>query len=125
MDDAKLISELVASYERQFALYEQLAEVVQKTLSQVILTRGDVSGLMGNFAQKEKLLNGILQERTNAQPFVTLWQERKATVPKDGRTARLDALLEKTQSIIRKFLDSEEQLKKYLEHVVKKGSAVS
>lgn len=125
MDDTTLISELVASYKRQLSLYEELASVVQKTLSQVILTRGDVSGLMGNFAQKQKLLDGILKERANAQPLVTQWQERKAAIPPDGRTARLDALLQKTQSVIRGFLDAEEQLKKYLEHVVKKGSAVS
>jgi hypothetical protein len=125
MDDTTLISELVASYERQLSLYQELASVVQKTLSQVILTRGDVSGLMGNFTQKQKLLDRILKERANAQPLVTRWQERKAGIPPDSRTGRLDTLLQKTQTVIRGFLDAEEQLKKYLEHVVKKGSAVS
>ena len=125
MDDATLISELVASYKRQLALYEELSSVVQKTLSQVILTRGEVSGLMGNFTRKQELLDGILKERANSQPFVTLWQERKAGVRQDSRTALLDGLLSKTQTVIREFLEAEEQLKKYLEHVVKKGSVVS
>jgi hypothetical protein len=124
MDDSALISALVASYERQLALYEELATVVQKTLSQVILTRGDVSGLMGNFERKQKLLDRILKERADVQPLVVQWQERKAGIPQSGRTMRLDALLSKIQSVIRGFLDNEEQLKKYLEHVVKKGSAV-
>jgi hypothetical protein len=125
MDDTTLISALVTSYELQLSLYEELATVVQKTLSQVILTRGDVSGLMGSFEQKQKLLDRILKERANAQPLVTQWQERKAGIPQSGRTERLDTLLSKTQSVIRGFLDAEEQLKKYLEHVVRKGSAVS
>lgn len=120
-----MISELVVSYERQLALYEELSSVVQKTLSQVILTRGDVSGLMGNFARKQDLLDGILKERAGAQPLVAMWQDRKAGVQQDGRTAMLDGLLLKTQTVIRGFLDAEEQLKKYLEHVVKKGGAVS
>jgi hypothetical protein len=125
MDDSTLISALQESYNRQLSLYQSLASLVQKTLSQVVLTRGDVSGLMGNFAQKKGLLESILKERAETEPLVRSWQERKAMVPQSDQTARLDSLLSKTQSVIREFLEGEEQLKKYLEHVVKRGNAVS
>jgi hypothetical protein len=125
MDDTTLISELVASYRRQLSLYQGLTALVQKTLSQVIMSRGDVSGLMGSFGQKKDMLESILAERSGAEPLVKAWHERKDKVTKDSRTAQLDSLLSKTQAVIQEFLDSEEQLKKYLEHVVRKGNAVS
>jgi hypothetical protein len=123
MDDTTLISSLQESYKRQISLYQSLASLVQKTLSQIILTRGDVSGLMGNFAQKKDLLDSILKERAESEPLVAMWQKRKADVPLNAQTAQLDSLLQKTQSVIQEFLEGEEQLKKCLEHVVKKGNA--
>jgi hypothetical protein len=123
MDDTTLISSLQVSYKRQISLYQSLASLVQKTLSQIILTRGDVSGLMGNFAQKKDLLDSILKERAESEPLVALWQKRKADVPLNAQTAQLDSMLQKTQSVIQEFLEGEEQLKKCLEHVVKKGNA--
>jgi hypothetical protein len=123
MDDTTLISSLQVSYKRQISLYQSLASLVQKTLSQIILTRGDISGLMGNFAQKKDLLDSILKERAESEPLVALWQKRKADVPLNAQTAQLDSLLQKTQSVIQEFLEGEEQLKKCLEHVVKKGNA--
>jgi hypothetical protein len=125
MDDSTLIAALQASYRRQLSLYRSLASLVQKTLSQVVLTRGDMSGLMANFAQKKALLESILKERAETEPVVRLWQERKASVPQSDETAGLDSVLSKTESVIREFLEGEEQLKKYLEHVVKRGNAVS
>jgi hypothetical protein len=125
MDDSTLISSLVESYRRQLVLYQNLTALVQKTLSQVILSRGDVSGLMGDFGRKKSLLEEILKERAAAESLVVSWQQRKATVPKSDRTAQLDSLLVKTQNVIREFLDGEEQLKKCLEHAVRKGNAVS
>jgi hypothetical protein len=125
MDDTTLISALQASYKRQLSQYRSLASLVQKTLSQVVLTRGDMSGLVANFAQKKAILESILKERAEAEPLVLLWQERKAAIPKTAQTAQLDSLLSNTQSVIREFLEGEEQLKKYLEHVVKRGKAVS
>jgi hypothetical protein len=125
MDDTTLISALQASYKRQLSLYQSLASLVQKTLSQVVLTRGDISGLVASFARKKALLESILGERAEAEPLVREWQQRKATVTQGVPTAQLDSLLSKTQSVIRDFLDGEEQLKKYLEHVVKRGNVVS
>jgi hypothetical protein len=125
MDDTTLISALTLSYERQLSLYRDLAVLVQKTLSQVILTRGEIGGCKENFSQKQVILECILKERAEAEPLVAQWQARKAQVKNDDGATRLDSLLSKTQAAIREFLDAEEQLKKYLEHVVKKGSVVS
>jgi hypothetical protein len=120
-----LIFALVSSYKRQLDLYRALSALVQRTLSQVVLTRGDISGLMGNFTRKRQLLDSIENERATVDGTARLWQERKAGVPKDSRTQELDGVLQTTQSVIREFLDGEEQLKKYLEHVMKKGTKVS
>jgi hypothetical protein len=125
MDDKTLIAALTATYKKQLDLYRALSALVQKTLSQVILTRGDIAGIMDNFTQKQQLLDAIVKERTGAEENVALWQARKAGVQKSDQTRQLDAVLQDTQVVIKEFLDGEEQLKKYLEHVVKKGSAVS
>jgi len=53
---------------------------------------------------------------------VVLWQERKAGLKQSTQSQELDELLKATQLVIKEFLEYEEQLKKYLEHVTKKGS---
>ncbi len=125
MDDKTLISSLLASYRRQLVLYKNLTAIVQKTLSQVVLTRGDVSGLKTSFEKKQLILDDIVKERTASEECVKLWQVRKNGIAQSAQSKELDSVLQATQSAIGEFLEAEEQLKKYLEHVVKKGAAVS
>lgn len=120
-----MISSLLASYRRQLVLYKNLTAIVQKTLSQVVLTRGDVSGLKTSFEKKQLILDDIVKERTASEECVKLWQVRKNGIAQSAQSKELDSVLQATQSAIGEFLEAEEQLKKYLEHVVKKGAAVS
>jgi hypothetical protein len=125
VDNTALIATLAASYRRQLEMYRTLTTLVQKTLSQVVLSRGDVSGVMDSFTRKQELIDAIVKERENIGDCVVLWQERKAGLKQSPQSQELDELLKATQLVIKEFLEYEEQLKKYLEHVTKKGSPVS
>jgi len=125
MDDKTLILALLSSYRRQLVLYKDLVIIVQKTLSQVVLTRGDVTGLKTSFEKKQTVLDDIVKERTCSEEHVKLWQVRKNQIAQSAQSKELDSVLHQTQIAIGEFLEGEEQLKKYLEHVVKKGMAVS
>jgi multidrug resistance efflux pump len=125
VDTTSLIATLAASYRRQLEMYRTLTALVQKTLSQVVLSRGDVSGVMDSFSRKQELIDAIVNERENIGDCVVLWQERKAGLKQSPQSQELDELLKATQLVIKEFLEYEEQLKKYLEHVTKKGSPVS
>lgn len=125
VDTTSLIATLAASYRRQLEMYRTLTALVQKTLSQVVLSRGDVSGVMDSFTRKQELIDAIVKERENVGDCVVLWQERKAGLKQSTQSQELDELLKATQLVIKEFLEYEEQLKKYLEHVTKKGSPVS
>jgi len=122
MTDVMLTTTLIDSYKRQLTMYTELGALVQKTLSQIVLTRGDVSGIMLNFVRKQVLLDGIIKERNQTEQSVQLWQERKYLMEQNEHTAELDSVLMRIQSAIQEFMVGEEQLKKYLEHVVQKGS---
>jgi hypothetical protein len=123
VDNKTLIFTLIGSYKKQLSLYRRLIEIVQKALGQIVLTRGDTSVLMSAFSQKQELLDAIVNERASAEQAARLWKERKGTIPQGTDTRELDDLLAKTEAAIREFLEGEEQLKKYLEHMMKKGAA--
>jgi hypothetical protein len=124
VDDKTLIAGLARSYTHQLELYKTLTALVQKTLSQVVLSRGDLSGLISVFAKKQELIDTIVKARQDIDAGVRLWQERKAGLRQSAQSRELDELLKKTQYAISEFLEYEEQLKKYLEHVIKKGTTV-
>lgn len=123
MDNKTLIFTLIESYKKQLSLYRRLIEIVQKALGQIVLTRGDTTALMSAFSQKQELLDAIVNERASAEQAARLWKERKGAIPQGPDTRELDELLAKTEAAIREFLEGEEQLKKYLEHMMKKGAA--
>lgn len=119
MTDSDLISLLSTSFSRQLAWYRELSGLVQKTLGQLVLSRGDVALVMDNFIHKQKILDMIVKERDRISGPVRLWQERKKGTDHGPAGGDLDALLEKTAASISEFLDSETHLKRYLEHVKK------
>jgi hypothetical protein len=123
VDNKTLIFTLIESYKKQLSLYRRLIEIVQKALGQIVLTRGDTTALMSSFSQKQELLDAIVNERASTDEAARLWRERKGTLPQGPDTRELDDLLSKTEAAIREFLEGEEQLKKYLEHMMKKGAA--
>jgi hypothetical protein len=119
MTDSDLISSLSSSFAKQLAWYCELSELVQKTLGQLVLSRGDVTLVMDNFTRKQKVLDMIVEERGRIGGTVDLWQHKKKEIKACQASDELDALLKKTAAAISEFLDGEEQLKRYLEHVKK------
>lgn len=120
MDDNLLISELTASFTKQLEWYKSLDQLVQKALSAMVLSRGDVSSVMPNVSKKQDLLNEIVAERTRIQDQAREWQERKSSIASSPESENLNNLLEQIGSAIKAFLKSEEQLKTYLEHLIKR-----
>ena len=116
MDYSKLIEELTQSFTSQIEIYKQLQVIVQKTLGQIALSRGDFSGVMGLFEEKQKLLEKIEKERENSYKSVETWQKEKDTIPHSDERDHLDRTLAETEKVIKDFLETEDQLKKYLEH---------
>jgi hypothetical protein len=118
--DTILIRELTASYENQNVWYIELGNLVQKILSRLILSRGNMSELMIGLGKKKKLLEGIELERLRTAESVKRWQEIKRNVIACEETTSLNVVLDATSVAIKEFLDEEEKLKKYLEGIVKK-----
>jgi hypothetical protein len=119
MDDRTVISLLSASYSRQLRLYEELIILVNKTLGQLTLSRGNVAGVMGNFEKKQKLIEEIVSERRAMGAAASLWKNRKNTAPPSRDRNELEGFLLKTEIAIKEFLDVEDQLKRYLEHATR------
>jgi hypothetical protein len=120
-NDTMVIRELKDSYCRQLDCYRALGETVNKILSRLVLTRGDFSSVKVEFAEKQRLLGCIESERAGATGRVREWQERKSAMAGRDEAKELDGVLRQIETAIRKFLEGEEQLKRYLEGIMKKG----
>jgi hypothetical protein len=121
-NDTILIRELSDSYRHQLGFYTTLGETVHRILSRLILSRGDFSGVKGDFAEKQRLLECIDSERGKTSGSIKVWQERKSFIADHEAAKELDRVLREIESAIKKFLDGEEQLKRYLEQMIRKGS---
>lgn len=119
MTDTELIDALVASCRRQLDWYRALLETAQLILGKLALSRGDLTVVAPAFRQKQELLESVAADRRETAPLVTLWQERKEAVRKAGATTQLDEILAETEGVLKRFLDQEEQIKRYLERAVK------
>lgn len=123
MDYSELIKELTQSFTNQIETYKKLQVIVQKILGQIALSRGDFSGVMRFFEEKQKLLIEIEKERENTRKSVEIWQKEKDSIPHSDEREHLDRTLAETEKAIKDFLAMEDQLKKYLEHsVTSKGN---
>lgn len=116
MDYSVLIGELTGSYARQVEWYNQLKITVQKILGQIAVSRGTMTGVMGLFEEKKRLLENIERERAQSKGNTELWVQVKKELAGSESAGRLDSILADTEKAIREFLETEEQLKKYLEH---------
>ncbi len=116
-----LAEELTKSYSRQIECYTELNNIVNKILGKVILARGDLSGAMALFEEKQRLIDKIAQEREGTKKNVEIWQEQKHKIPSSELTDRLNTVLEETEDAIKSFLEVEDQLRKHLEHITGKG----
>jgi hypothetical protein len=119
-NDAAAIRELCDSYRIQLGFYNALDETVQRILSKLILSRGDLSALKTDFAEKKRFLEQIEVERHKTEEQVKMWQKTKSLHGETTEALELDGILRETENTIRKFLDGEEQLKRHLERILQK-----
>jgi hypothetical protein len=124
-DDRILIQELTSSYHLQFVWYKELRDFVRKILSRLILSRGDISGLMIGLEKKQKLMEQIETERRRMADSVSKWQDLKMRLAVTDEINELNDILGKTSIAIKEFLDEEDKLKKYLEGIIKKETVSS
>lgn len=124
-NDRILIQELTDSYNQQLVWYRELKALVQKILSRLILSRGDISGLMSGLEKKQKLMERIESERHRTSDLVNKWQDRKMHLQPCQDTAILNDVLQTTSGAIKEFLDEEEKVKKYLESIIRKETPQS
>jgi hypothetical protein len=124
MDDITIISLLSTSYSRQLRLYEELILLVNKTVGQLALSRGNVAAVMGDFDKKQKLIDAIADERSKISAPAELWHKRKHDVAPSPALIELENLLAKTERAIKAFLEVEDQLKRYLEHASRQPKRV-
>lgn len=121
MDDRALIQTLCSSFEKQQAWYSELTKLVQASLSKMVLSRGDMAGVMDTMARKQRIIEEIGNERERMKDLVGAWNQRKTELESVPEGKELDRILAQTQKTIQAYLAGENQLKKYLEHLMEKG----
>jgi mevalonate kinase len=119
-DDVTLIRTLTESFTKQYEWYLQLSDEMRRALSAVVMSQGDLYVLKECFNTKRELIHKIEQERHRLEPFIEQWQQRKKEVRHLAEAQRLDSLLQETERAIQDFLNSEDQLKTYLERLMQK-----
>lgn len=124
MEDFLLVGKkLITSYTRQIEYFEDLNVLGQKILGKLTLSRGDFTGVMVMFEEKNEISKFIEKERESIRESVVLWQDNKDSLSKYPILEDVDLILDKMEIAIKTFLDTEDQLKKYLEHsMVDKGN---
>ncbi len=120
-NDTILVQDLIVSFTRQLALYKELRDTVRSVMSKLILSRGDTAGLMSGIEKKQKLMEAIGLERESSAEKVALWQERRDLYDTNKEIGYFNEILTQTQKVIKEFLESEDQLKRYLEKMYKKS----
>lgn len=117
MNNSFLVADLTESYTMQLAYYRELGCLGQRILGQVVLSRGDLTSVMPLFEEKERCMDTIVRERERVKQQTDSWQACKGEVTDVPGADRLDAILADTEAAIREFLRSEDQLKRYLDHM--------
>jgi len=119
-NDKILIQQLTTVLTGQLEHYREMRDLVRKMLSRVILSRGDLSGVIPCLEKKKKLLDTIESERQQSSDLFVQWQSRKNSIREDAAVTVLNSILDQTEVTIREFLDEEEQLKRYIEKNITK-----
>jgi hypothetical protein len=125
MNDAavsKCVVELTGSFCLQAELYGKLNDCVHRMYGSLVLSRGDLSQVMGMFDEKQRLVNAISSERERIRDSVEVWQNSKMSRSESREAAGLSEALEKTEAAIKSFLDIERQLERYLQSMAKQGA---
>ena len=121
-DDLLRIEQLASSCDRQADLYGKLRQLVQTILGKLTLSRGDVSGVMKLFTEKQGLLDAVMLEKDAGANLVTWWQENKSRLGTLPESHRMTTAIDRIEGAIKAFLAAEEQLERYLKHLTGKPS---
>ena len=122
-NDTLVIRDLKKSYRQQLLYYRELGEIVRKIMSRLVLSRGDFGAIKDDLFEKQRLLTCIEQERMRTAPQVNRWQEYKQRMASNNDAREFDTILQETETVIRDFLDGEDQLRKYIESLLRKTAA--
>ncbi|MBN1603509.1 MAG: hypothetical protein JW915_18005 [Chitinispirillaceae bacterium] len=119
--DSLLVKELTDTFNYQMQMYRELKVLVQKMIGKLVISRGDMSGLLSSMEQKQKIIESIESERSRHSDAIMQWQLKKNNVTMSPEVGVLEKVLECTGCAIRDFIDEEEQLKIYLEKCIRKS----
>lgn len=120
-NDTILIQVLKTSFSLQLQWYKELLDLDRKMMSRLVLSRGDMSGIVTGMENKNRLIDMIQMERDKTCSMVGLWQKRKNELSNnDTDRIAFDEILEQIESTIREFLREEDLLKKYIDGIIKK-----
>lgn len=119
--DSLLVKELTDTFNYQMQMYRELKVLVQKMIGKLVVSRGDMSGLLSSMEQKQKIIESIESERSSHSDAIMQWQLKKNNVTMSPEVGVLEKVLECTGCAIRDFIDEEEQLKMYLEKCIRKS----
>ena len=120
-NDTILIQVLKTSFSLQLQWYKELLDLDRKMMSRLVLSRGDMSGIVTGMENKNRLIDMIQMERDRTCSMVGLWQKRKNGLSNnDTDRIAFDEILEQIESTIREFLREEDLLKKYIDGIIKK-----
>lgn len=115
MDDNTLINGLIESYSYQFELYKEAKMLAQKILGQLTLSRGDITGVMELFVEKQALLEKIEKQRDSLTLYIDQWQTRKQNFNDHPLKSHLTEVFDKVQKEIIDFVNLEDQLRLFME----------
>ncbi len=121
----ELIDHLTESYTRQLELYRRLTTLGQRILGQLSVSRGDLNKVMPLFEEKQLLLDQISTVREQSTTESRIWQEKKDQMRHDLKAQTLDSIFENTRKSIQRFLSTEDQVRRYLEHLMSSGEEKS
>ncbi|MBN1129365.1 MAG: hypothetical protein JXA71_10280 [Chitinispirillaceae bacterium] len=122
-NDTLIIRELKDSYDQQLRYYRALTDTVRNIMGRLVLSRGDFGSVTTGLTEKRRLLTCIEEERTRTAGHVRFWQERKEQFSGTAVAQEFDGVLRETENNIRDFLDAEEQLKHYIEGILRKATS--
>jgi hypothetical protein len=122
-NDTLVIRSLKDSYRRQLLYYKALGDIVRKIMTRLVLSRGDFGLIKVELAEKQRLLGCIEGERAKTAPQLQRWREYKQRMESDADAREFDEILREIETIIRDFLDGEDQLKKYIEGIIRKTAS--
>jgi hypothetical protein len=120
MDASSAITLLSESFSRQLLWYEELTRIDRKALSQLVLSRGDMTPFLASMNQKRSIIEKIERERELIRNGADYYRENKETIPSSASKDGLERVLARSESAIKEFLDGENQMKRYLEFMMEK-----